>query len=271
VIGLLIGLTFGLGVLLLFDALTSPGRDHRTRRVLHLAARGRRAGLALAVGAAGLALTGWVVAAVGGAILGWALPRWLSARRGGRERVARGEAIAEAAARLRDAVRAGAGVPEAFAGLGSHGPSRLRPAFRQAALDLRLGGLPRALEGVRERLDDPLGDLLIRALLVADRTGGRHLSQVLDDLAEAARRQATTLREVRAHQARNRFTAAIVSAAPVALLLAIRQVNPGYLAPYETPAGQLVLAVVLALIALGYLAMSRVARLPAEAVPGRRS
>jgi len=137
-------------------------------------------------------------------------------------------------------------------------------------LDLQLAGLPAGLEALRERLDDPLGDLLVRALLVADRTGGRNLSQVLDDLAESARRNAATLREVRAHQARNRYTATIVSAAPVVLLVAIRQVNPAYLAPYATAAGQLVLIVVFGLIALGYLAMTRVARLPTEPTARRR-
>ena len=268
--GLVVGITFGLGVLLVFDAFTSPRPVEGSRWSRRLTIPARKAGLALASGAACLAFTGWPVAALAGCAIGWTLPGWLTARREGRERAARREAIAEAAARIRDAVRAGAGIPEAFGSLASHGPARLRPEFRQAALDLQLAGLPAGLEALRERLDDPLGDLLVRALLVADRTGGRNLSQVLDDLAESARRNAATLREVRAHQARNRSTATIVSAAPVVLLVAIRQVNPAYLAPYATAAGQLVLIVVFGLIALGYLAMTRVARLPTEPTARRR-
>jgi Flp pilus assembly protein TadB len=45
--------------------------------------------------------------------------------------------------------------------------------------------------------------------------------------------------------------------------VAIRQTNPAYLAPFDTPTGQAILAVALGLIVVGYGAMVRLARPPA--------
>lgn len=268
--GLLLGAVFGFGVILVFDGLTASRGRGAGGRGANLAGLLPKALLAAAAGAGALALTGWPVAALAGACAGFALPGWVGERRASRERAGRREAIAEASERLRDAVRAGAGVAEGIGSLAAHGPTGLRPAFRQAQVELRLGGVPAALEGLQVRLDDPLGDLLVGALRAADRTGGKNLSAVLEDLAATARRQATTLREIRARQARNLLTARVVAGAPLALLLAIGWVNPGYLAPYRSAAGQLVLALVLAMVGAGYLVMVRTARLPAELGSRRR-
>jgi tight adherence protein B len=269
VTGLVVAVVFGFGVVLVFDGLTSPRSRDGDRAPWPIRRALRSLAPPLIGGAAALAGTGWPVAAVTGAVVGWELPRWVRSRGDHRRRARRRDAIAEAAARIRDSVRAGVGLGDALSALGAHGPAPIRSACRQLAVDLQLSGMEAALDGLRARLDDPLGDLLCRAVFTADRTGGRNLSTVLEDLAETARRQAATLREIRAHQARNRYTAAIVAAAPVALLLGMRLVNPEYLAPYRTAAGQVVLAVVFALIAAGYLAMARVARLPREPRSGR--
>jgi tight adherence protein B len=120
------------------------------------------------------------------------------------------------------------------------------------------------LEGFARRLADPLADVLAATLALNHRLGGRNLSEVLDDLAGAIHAEAHTLREVRARQAQQRLSARLVAAAaPLVILLAIRQTNPAYLAPFDTPTGQAVLAVALGLIVIGYGAMVRLARPPA--------
>jgi Flp pilus assembly protein TadB len=124
-------------------------------------------------------------------------------------------------------------------------------------------GLPQALDSFARRLADPLADLLAATLALNHRLGGRNLSEVLDDLAAAVRAEAQTLREIRARQAQQRLSARLVAAAPLLILLAIRQTNPAYLAPFDTPLGQGVLGLALLLITTGYLAMVRLARPPA--------
>ena len=142
-------------------------------------------------------------------------------------------------------------------------PPALRPALGELAADAAAVGLPHALEGFARRLADPLADVLAATLALNHRLGGRNLSEVLDDLAAAIHAEAHTLREVRARQAQQRLSARLVAAAPLVILVAIRQTNPAYLAPFDTPTGQAILALALGLIVAGYGAMVRLARPPA--------
>jgi Flp pilus assembly protein TadB len=208
-------------------------------------------------------LSGWPVLTLGAVAGGLLLPRAWAARAQATEQAARSEAVAEVAAGLRDAVRGGLGVTDALGGLAHWGPPALRPELTEVAAQAAMLGLPHALEGFTRRLGDPLADLLAATLALNQRLGGRNLSQVLDELAAAIRAEAHTLREVRARQAQQRLSARLVAAAPIFILLAIRQTNPTYLTPFSSPLGQLVLALALALIATGYAAMVRLARPPA--------
>jgi len=71
-------------------------------------------------------------------------------------------------------------------------------------------------------------------------------------------------REVRAQQARNVLSARIIAGLPLALMVIIRGLNPDYLDPLADPAGQLLLAICLLSVAVGYVLMLRAARLPAH-------
>ncbi|MGE3599796.1 MAG: type II secretion system F family protein, partial [Dehalococcoidia bacterium] len=99
------------------------------------------------------------------------------------------------------------------------------------------------------------------------RLGGRNLGPVLESLSRAVRGTARAEQEVRALQARNVLSARIVAVLPLALIAAIRGLNPGYLDPFATPTGQVLLALCLLSVAGGYAAMLRAARLP---MPRRR-
>ena len=117
---------------------------------------------------------------------------------------------------------------------------------------------------MRERLADPLFDVVAATLLLNDRVGAERLSAVLDRLAHATRAQLRVQEELRAHQARNVLSARIVAAVPLVVLVAIRQLNPAYLAVFDDWSGQLVLAGCVVSVAVGYAAMRWIARLPGE-------
>jgi Flp pilus assembly protein TadB len=121
-------------------------------------------------------------------------------------------------------------------------------------------GLGVAATRFAERLGDPGADLLAATLAFNDRVGGRQVADVLDAMADELAAEARTVRELRAGQARQRTSARVVALAPIALLMVLRQVNPGYLEAYGTVTGQLVLGVAAALIATGYIVMMRIAR-----------
>ncbi|MGH3045559.1 MAG: type II secretion system F family protein [Gaiellaceae bacterium] len=258
----------GLGLVVAFDGLTRPRRPR--------ASRGWGEPVRVASGLLGAAvvyaLTGWIVGAAVGAIAGAALPQLVGEHRSLRARIELIDALADAAAGLRDAVRGGLGLSEGLAGLASWGPPSLRAEMAALARDARRAGLASAARRFAERLDDPGADLLAATLAFNARVGGSKVAEVLDAMSEELAAEARTVRELRARQSRQRASALIVALAPVVLLLLLRQVNPGYLAAYDSPGGQTVLAVAACLIATGYAVMLRIARTiePPRVVVGER-
>lgn len=287
-IPLLLSVTLGAGMLLLYEGLTNPrpaagdgaeGRHGELRPVRAVREFLSRAGLydvtplqfALFSLGTGLACSlvahlalGWAVVSLVATGLGLATPFAYYLYRHDRRRAALQGALSDAIGQLRDAIRSGLSVQEAFVALARSGPEALRSEFGLLVRRMRLDGFAAALAATQERLADPVFDMVAATLVLNDRLGGRNVTQVLDRLTYATRAQLGVQREIRAHQARNVLSARIVAAVPLVLLVAIRQVNPSYLAVFDDGWGQLVLTGCLASIALGYAGMLWVTRLPAE-------
>lgn len=253
---LVAGVVFGLGLLLVFDALTRPEASLDIRRFAKRL--GPRGAAGLGGATAGLLLTGWPVAAIAGASLGAAAPGLVERARTEREWVRRIEALTDLAARVRDALRAGIGIRDSLAQVAS-APSPIGSELKRLAAETKVSGLGEAAATFGERMGKD-GELVASALALSERVGARNTSEVLDALAEALEARAATIREAKAHQARARLSARIVAAVPLLLVLGIRHTNPAYLAPFDTVLGQVVLALALALIGAGYFTMVRIAR-----------
>lgn len=278
---LLLALGWTVAIALLFDWLVRPGAAPALRRPRLAAMEGwlRRAGVrdvgpwqflaaSLTVGlGAGLIAQLWqgfpalslVVAGVG-ALMPAVYYRLQERRRqDGLE-----EALVEAMRQLRDSVRAGLALSEAFGGLSRTGPLRLRGEFallnRQAAYD----GFTPALEALRDRLASPLGDLLCASLLLSERVGGRNLGGVLERLARAAREQRRVRREAAAAQAGQVFAITLAACVPAIVFAGMHQTNPAYLDFFATPLGELILGACALAMAAAYAAMLHLGRLPAE-------
>lgn len=279
-IPVLLSVAFGVGVALLYEALTNPRpADAEPRRLRGLEEFLTRAGLhdvsprdflgfalasGLVVGVCAQLLLGWGVVSVLAGALGLVAPVAYYVRRHDRRRAAVQAALVEAIGQLRDAIRTGLSVPEALVALAHSGPETLRPEFARLAREMRLAGLPRAIADMQERLADPVFDVVSATLLLNDRLGGRNVSQVLDRLTQATRAELRVQQELRAYQARNVLSARIVAAVPLVVLIAIRQVNPGYLALFNDWWGQVLLAGCVASVALGYTGMLWLTRLAGE-------
>ena len=277
----LLSLTFGIAVWLLYDGLVRPRSTtsanlHRWHRFGDFLARAGVHGVTardfalFSLGTAGICgvtahlLLGWPLVSLLAAGLGLVTPAAYYIQRHDRRRVVLQAALAEAITQLRDAIRAGLGVQEALAGLAHSGPEALRPEFAALVRDTRLRGFSSALAAFQERLADPLVDTVVAALALNDALGGRNVSQVLDQLAAATRAELQVQEELRAYQARTVFSARVIAAIPLVVLAGVRTTNPGYLAVFDSAAGQLVLAGCVMSTALGYAAMIWLTRLPGE-------
>jgi tight adherence protein B len=277
---LILALTLGAGVYLFYDGLTrrpaAPAAAVRPRlgRVQALLSEAglhelsARAFVLFSVAAALLVALvaqialGWgLVSGLSGA-LGLVIPWIYVSQRGERRRAVYQSALVDAITHLRDAIRTGLSVQEALIGVARSGPEALRGEFTWLARETRLVGFEPALIATRDRLADPVFDVVAATLLLNDRLGGRNVSQVLDRLADATRAQQRIQEELRAYQSRNVLSARIVALVPAGVLIAIRQVNPTYLSLFDDVSGQLILAACVASVAIGYFCMLWMTRLP---------
>src|SRR3989442_1772634 len=175
-------------------------------------------------------------------------------------RVARQDAVIESVRMLRQLLETGAtGVPAAIAILGERGPAPLRSEFRVIAATSV--GRRQAWSSARQRIGEPLFDLLAAAVLIQG-PGGGELAPLFADLEASVSGAQEVEREARALQVQARSAAAIIVSLPVVFLVVLSALRSPYLDAYHTFAGQAFLLAMLGVMACSYLWMRRLLRLP---------
>jgi Flp pilus assembly protein TadB len=219
---------------------------------------------AVAAGFAVALLTRWPVAAVLTAVGVWALPRVLGPDREHRRSLARIEAIATWAELLRDTLSSAAGLEQAITATAPVTPVPIR-AQVQALADAIRGGvrLADALRAFAADLADPTADLVVRALQQAAGYHGGQLTDSLTSLAGTAREQAQIRMRVATTRATTRTAARVITGTCVVMVAGLIVLNRGFLAPYSTLTGQLVLLLVGGIFAAGFWWLARASRIPA--------
>ncbi len=222
---------------------------------------------AAAAGLLVLGFTGWVVPSLVVAVAaGAAARRWQHRNRRRTDDVTRTEALASWIEHLRDVLIAGDQPIGAITATVSTCPAAIRPEVRRLAAGLGRQPADVVLRRFADEVDDPLGDLVAAGLLIAIERGARTVA-VLTSLAEQARLQADRRRLVEAERApvqREVVMLTVIMGSLVAALFVFARAE--YLAPYDTPTGQLFLGAVLAI----YLVLlARVQRLAHYPRPGR--
>lgn len=276
--GALLGLLLGMGLLLVWSAFALPRRTReprpgRVRLALDragLSQVGEAGFVALCVACALIALV--VMLAVTGTapvalcFAAWAgyLPAAVVVGRGRRRQRELAEVWPEAVDHLASGVRAGLALPDAVAGLAVRGPEPLRPAFEQFALDYRTSGrFPDALDLLKARLADPVGDRVVESLRLAREVGGGELGRLLRTLSAYLREDLRTRSELESRQAWTVNGARLAVAAPWLVLLTM-SFQSGVVQRYASPGGVLVLVVGALTCLVAYRLMMRIGRLPAE-------
>lgn len=127
---------------------------------------------------------------------------------------------------------------------------------------IRLEGerLGPALRAFADDVSDPTCDLVAAALVLAADHQAQRLGELLGSLAAAARDQATMRLRVEAGRARTRTSVKVIVGATSAMVLVLALFNRGYLSPYDTATGQLVLILVGAVFAVAFTWLARMTR-----------
>ncbi len=268
-----------LGLLLLFDGLTAPGRRREPRllfrfdRLAHesgmRAMTGRRLiGLSASSGFAAYivvaALTSSLVESVVISVAAACLPiATARARRKRRLRRFR-EAWPDAIALLVSGIRAGVSLPESCATLETRGPQELQAGFASFTSTYRSSGSFRAgLERLAADMADPVADRVVAALTMAHDVGGTDLVRVLRALGDFVREDLKVRQEIEARWSWT-VTAARVAAGAPWLVLVMMSTRPETALAYNSPTGVVVILMGAAATGLGYALMLRAARLPTE-------
>lgn len=117
--------------------------------------------------------------------------------------------------------------------------------------------LEEALHNLGNRTGSDEMHFFITAVLIQRTTGG-NLADVLNKIAAVMRARANTYREIRILSSEMRLSARVLIGLPFIVAGAISLTNPGYLRVLiEHPLGQIVIAVQMVLMALGYWVMRR--------------
>jgi Flp pilus assembly protein TadB len=221
--------------------------------------------LSMAAGLLVFAVTRWPVAglAAAGAVL--FLPKITSTRQA-RRRIEVLEGLEQWTRRLADLLTASRGLEDALDASARSAPAAI--AVPVTTLSRRLASRARTEDALREfaaGIGDPAGDRIAAALIIATGHRGAAVRNVLASLAELLARDVAARREIEAERAQHRTTLKWITAFIVGFT-AFAVLNHAYSAPYGTPPGQAVLALVACLYAAGLIWLNRLSAIPG---PGR--
>ena len=276
--GALIGLAFGVGVLLIILALSMPPkpkvrRETRVQKLVLAAAvpnvttRGVYSATVIAsvaLGALALVVTAIPIVALMAAAVGAFIPWAILKRKAHTRAKALRTSWPDAVDTLASAVRAGMALPEALSDLAKRGPAPLRHSFSAFANTYRAtGSLSEALTALQKHMSDPVADRVIAALRIAQEVGGTDLGKVLRTLSALLRQDAATRGDIEARQSWTVSAARMSIAAPW-ITLALLCTRPEAVAAFSTALGAVVLLGAAVISLFAYRVMLRIGRLPTE-------
>ncbi len=230
----------------------------------------------LAAALLGLVLTVFGVPLVVGLLLPLGvvgLPALLVTSDGGR-RIARLDAISEWTRNLASVITAGQSLEQALTASLRAAPAPIQPQVSNLVARLRARwSTEDALLKFADELDDATGDLVVSALIIGSRHRGEGLSRVLTGLSDSVAEEVRSRRDIEADRDKARGSARLITLLAVGGM-ALLAFTGDMLAPYTTPAGQVVLAGLAALFVAGLAWLRRMVAddpparfLPAREVP----
>lgn len=218
-----------------------PARSRADRR--------RRAVGSVVAGTVVWVASGWPVAGVATIVAGLWLPWLLGSARVVQERIATLEALESWSRRMADSLAGGGaiGLAQAITMTAGRVDGPISDAVRTLArrVQTEQGQPAAALREFADAVDDRTGDTVAAALLLALHQQSTGIAEVLRQLADGVARDVRARREIEAARAESRQSIRILLIIQAGLLVLLAVV-PTFAAPYGTPSGQVVMAVVLA-------------------------
>lgn len=201
------------------------------------------AGLAVVVFGVVWAVTGWPAAGIALGSVAVMVPMFIETRQQRQRAADRTEALASWAEMLRDTIAAHAGLHQAIAASATVAPEAIRPQVRRLAIRSSQMPLGRALRLFAADMADPVSDLIVAAMTIADQQQAQKLPQLLGGVAKAAREQTAMRLRVEARRAQTYASARSLVVITLVMVVVLLVASPDFMEPYDSLGGQLVLLV----------------------------
>lgn len=169
------------------------------------------------------------------------------------------EAIATWTEMLRDTLGASSGLEQALIATAGGAPTLLEEPLQRMVATMRYGTAEDALREFAETVDHAVCDFVVAALITASRGSVRDLGALLGRLSESTRDESAVHLRVWVSRARSRTSVRIIAGSVGTFVVGLAVSNPGYLAPYGTVEGGLVLAIIAVTFLVAWIMMSRMA------------
>ena len=236
------------------------GRRRAVARVEASMTALRRSSIAVAAGILIFAVTGWlsagVLVAAGTALFAGRFGKG----RGLRAISERGDAIAGWIEMLYAILAAGGGIERAITGSAGAAPAAIRREVQELAARLEVRPLPEALLGFASDVAHPAVDKVVASLILASIQGAQDLVSLLRSQAEVVRAESRLVVEADAGRARYRTSARLIVGTTAVMAGGLFIVDRGYLAPYDSAQGQVVLAGIGMVFLGGFWLLARLGR-----------
>jgi Flp pilus assembly protein TadB len=235
---------------------------------------GRRVPVAAGVGLAVLVVTLWPVMAIGCGVLVFFWENLFGGAKSEKAAYTRLEGLAAWTESLRDTIAGAVGLEQAIPATAEAAAPSIAQALLVLSDRLRVRvPMPVALLRFADDLNDPAADLVVAALVLNSRLRGPGLRDVLTSLSRSVRNELDMRGRVMASRSSTRRSVQIVVTVSAGFIIGLRVLNPDYVEPYATFEGQVVLTVVIALFAAGFLWLRRLATfdMPARFLGARES
>jgi len=240
-------------------ALLAPPGGHRSRRRQLELVAGAAAGL-LVLLISGVPVPALVAAAVVGGI-----PALLRSVARSSAEIARLEALQTWVRRLSDLLTTNSELTKMLTESARTAPPAIAAPLADLAARIEAGwSAEPALRMLADDLGSATGDMVVSALILGMRDRGGGLAEVLTRLADGVANDVNARRSIESDREKPRSTARIVILITLGVAAWMAVFNPGFLAPYSSPVGQVTLAVVCLYMAACLLWLKRLASNPPE-------
>lgn len=247
--GAVIGVLVGLGVWIVVAGVTGVAVREHTPLRLDVSTLWWRVGTVVMAWSAAWFVTGWPMAgALAGGVAAM-VPLLLAARTARAAALDKTEALAAWAEMLRDMIAAYAALNEAIAITATVAPEAIRPQVQALAARSERYSLTRALQMFAVDVADPVADLIVAALVIADQRQAQNLTLLLAEIARSAREHAAMRLRVETGRARTYASSQALVGITLGLVVVLLLMSPTFLEPFDSFGGQMVMGIIGALFA----------------------